>query len=190
MAAPTLVDVFFRLGEGVASNKHDYHLMTMASCADGLPHLRMVVLRSAERTGMKVSFHTDLRSPKVAQLRAEGRVECHFYHRASKQQIRAGGMARVHVQDALTQSRWERTSASARRCYLSELPPGEALPEGESNLPLEWREAPPSREESEAGYANFGVVEIALDSIDLLELNATGHSRWRLEQGVFVPVVP
>ena len=190
MATPTLVDVFFRLSEGVASNKHDYHLMTVASCADGVPHLRMVVLRSAERQGMRLSFHTDLRSPKVAQLRANAQVECHFYDRASKQQIRAAGRAELHVKDALAAARWGRTSPSARRCYLSDLPPGDWLEEGASNMPQAWKVAPPSAEESEAGYVNFCVVEIHVQGIDLLELNSSAHSRWRLVQGVFQPIVP
>lgn len=54
-----------------------------------------------------MDLHTDLRSPKVAEIRANPAVSLLFYDVPGKRQLRAKGRGVIHNQDGLTVERWE-----------------------------------------------------------------------------------
>ncbi|MGY6410125.1 MAG: hypothetical protein ACXIUV_03735 [Alkalilacustris sp.] len=76
---PTLhAEAWARLVRGVHDRRAAARHPTLATvAADGAPQLRTVVLRAADRAQARLHVHTDLRSAKVGDLRAEPRAAVH-----------------------------------------------------------------------------------------------------------------
>jgi hypothetical protein len=166
------------LTAAVESARHPFHLLTLATIGlDAAPQIRTVVLRRFdESTGggqACVWFHTDSRSPKLAQIGHRPAVALHWYDIARRLQLRVSARAVVHHLDAVARAAWSRARPMSRACYGSPSPPGEPL----ESFPA----APPVPEEdSPAGFAHFAAVGCLFDSLELLELASGGHRRLRL----------
>ena len=65
----------------------------------------------------------------------------------------------------------------SRQCYLGDKAPGSNFPSPTSGLTEDVDNLKYSKEESEAGYKNFCVVETFIKSIEWLYLAAKGHRR-------------
>jgi pyridoxamine 5'-phosphate oxidase len=141
----------------------------------GWPVARTMVLREARRGHLR--FHTDLRSPKAAQLAKPARVSVIGYHPGAKVQLRLRGLAVVRSDGEEADAAWEATTLFGRRCYLSEGPPGRTVNQPSSGLPtwVEGRE--PTRIETMPGRSRFGILTIAVNQLDFLYLAQAGHRR-------------
>ena len=149
----------------------------VASSVGGEGRARVVVLRAADRDARRLRFHTDARSAKAEELRAQQRVELLFYDPAANLQLRARGDARVERHGPDADAAWAATRLFGRRCYMAPERPGADADRPASGLPehLEGRE--PTLAESEAGRANFAVVLVTLERLEWLHLAHTGHRR-------------
>lgn len=179
------------LERGAKDAHHPFHTMTLATLTAKGPEARVVVLRRVDAGERTIRFHTDVRAPKVAEIRADGRVSVVFYDAPGKVQIRLSGMATVHTQDAVAEQAWEASRLSSRRCYLVEEAPGTPVERPGEEIPEHLRKRIPTLEESLPGYANFSVVEIEVTRIEWLWLYSEGHHRARFEwegawQGMWV----
>ncbi|HKK48041.1 MAG TPA: pyridoxamine 5'-phosphate oxidase family protein, partial [Alkalispirochaeta sp.] len=117
-----LREIWDELEAGVAQGPHPFHTAALATVGthSGTPvaaEVRTVVLRYVDREGWRVDLHTDLRSPKVAEIRANPAVSLLFYDAPGKRQLRAKGRATIHTQDDLTAARWETMRSQSRECY-------------------------------------------------------------------------
>ena len=65
---------------GVSSSRHAFHLPCIATIRKGRPRVRTVVLRGAYRNDRTLSFHTESRSSKVADLAQSPEIEWLFLH--------------------------------------------------------------------------------------------------------------
>jgi hypothetical protein len=167
------------LDDGVTNAKASFHLPAVATIgADGAPRVRTVVLRQADRTAPFLQFHTDRRSPKVAEIGADPRVSLHFYDRDAKVQLRVRAHAAVHGEDAVARAAWDRTRSFSRVCYRIDPGPGTPLhaPDGY---------AEPEPEDPEVGFETFRVVRAQVREIEWLYLAGQGHRRalFRLNGG-------
>ena len=68
-------------------------------------------------------FHSDRRAPKFAQLAASPKCSVLFYDKASKLQLRASGVATLHLGDGDATRAWRESNEASRRCYHVEEPP-------------------------------------------------------------------
>ncbi|HKL62346.1 MAG TPA: pyridoxamine 5'-phosphate oxidase family protein [Woeseiaceae bacterium] len=170
------------LEEGAGSARSPFHTAVLGSIEAGAPHLRTVVLRSADRGACRVLCHTDARSAKARQIDAGAPVSWLLYDPQRKVQLRLQGQAAVHAGDALAEQRWRASAAGSRRCYLVEPGPGAVLASRGSTLPEALRHRRPEAEETAPGWANFAVVAAAVESIDWLHLTADGHRRARFRR--------
>ncbi len=174
-----LSKIFAMLTRGVADRKSPLHTPTIATVgADGSPQARIVVFRKFLHEERKLIFHTDLRSPKIEEIRADPRISWLFYHPGEKLQFRIAGEATIHddENDALKLKQWQATWAFGRRCYMGEAP-SLIVAEATSGMSAELENREPTIEESEVGFPNFAVVSTQIISIDCLELHAKGHRR-------------
>ncbi|MEL7049917.1 MAG: pyridoxamine 5'-phosphate oxidase family protein, partial [Pseudomonadota bacterium] len=82
----TLSQIWRRLERGVADRRSPFHTPTVATMrrADGLPNLRTVVLRACEHQDRQLTFHTDARSEKCRELRANPAIALHVYDPQAK----------------------------------------------------------------------------------------------------------
>ena len=180
-----LADLWERLEDAAVRAPAPFHLPTLCTVEDGAPEARTVVLRHADRSGGgnrgEVGCHADLRSPKVAQVRADPRCAWVFYDRDAKVQVRLNGTARVIADGPAVDAAWEATPPSARRCYLAPWPPGAATGAAEPNLPPEFRHRDPTPAESAPGRNRFALLRTTADRLDWLALHHAGHRRARFE---------
>jgi pyridoxamine 5'-phosphate oxidase len=165
------------LVRGGADRKSPVHTPVVCSVdEEGLPHARVMVLRKANRADGTLRFHTDARSPKVAQL--DGRaVVVLAYHAAEQVQLRISGSAKVLTEGEAVDGIWNQSTLFARRCYLAENAPGTPLPGPSSGLPAWIEGQQPTAEQIGPARANFATLWISVTSIDWLHLANSGHRR-------------
>lgn len=146
-----LLDLVWRhLGRGAVDRKHPARHPTLATIGPDGPEARTLVLRAADRATGTLDLHTDLASPKVAQIHAEPRVAVHVWVPKARLQIRARARAEVSQGDAAL---FETLPAAARANY------GGAVPGG-----------PPGDPDTPGDPARFGVIRLTLHRIDALAL--------------------
>lgn len=165
------------LVRGGADRKSPVHTPVVASVdADGLPQARVMVLRKANPADGTLRFHTDARSPKVAQLDGKP-VAVLAYHAQEQVQLRITGQARIGRSVGEVDAIWDQSTLFARRCYLAEPPPGTPLPGPASGLPAWIEGRQPTAEQIVPARANFAVLWVGVTAIDWLHLANSGHRR-------------
>jgi len=144
---------------------------------DGTPRARTVVLRHADPDALELRCHTDRRSVKLREIEREPMVAWLFYDTKARVQLRIRARAMVHLDGAVFEEAWERTALMSRRCYLAPHAPGSAADGPSANLPDDAMDSDPSPQRSEAGRANFAVVQTRVLEMDWLWLRHDGHRR-------------
>lgn len=144
----------------------------------GRPHLRSVVLRQVQVAAGRVVFFTDFRSAKVPLLQAGGSATAHFYHPARKVQMVLEGNVQLHHLDEVARVHWRQLSVRGRRAYATVQPPGTSQATDATGLPPAWDDAQPL-ETTEELVANFLVVVLQGQTLELLHLHDEGHQRAR-----------
>jgi hypothetical protein len=164
-----LPQAFALLARGVADRRSPFHTPTLATRGpDGAPALRTVVLRAFDPATRRLRIHTDRRSAKAAGIAAEPRVALHGYDAGAQVQLRMGGVASLHLDDAVADEAWAGSRAMSRMIYATPHAPGDPVAE-----PL------PSPVDAEGGRNNFCAVLLRIDTLDVLLLAASGHRRVR-----------
>lgn len=141
-----------------------------ADGADG----RVMVLRGSHRATAELSFHTDIRSPKVAALRRQPRVVIVGHDADRRVQLRIGGQAAIATEGDAVDAAWAATAAAAQRNYATLHPPGALRAQNEDALPATIDAALARR--------HFARLLVSVERIDWLELAASGHVAARFER--------
>ena len=167
---------YLELNKAVKDRKHKYHCFYIATINLKTPKLRTVVLRSVEKDKNTISFHTDLRSQKINDLRLNNNVSVLFYDEERKIQVRGQGKAIIEENSAELKNLWSTMRAESKLCYMGPFAPGEQLSHFQPNLPN--HNAQNISEESDIkGYNNFCRVTVHLEKLDWLQLDHKGHKR-------------
>lgn len=178
--APALHELPERLWAELVRAGHDRHhgwrLAVLATVdAQGAPQARTVVLRGADPASGELVCFTDRRSPKVTQLRADGRGMLVFWCARLSWQLRAQVRIEVEETGPRVQAAWARVAGQpGARDYLSRLPPGTAVPD-----PVQGGQ----------DTHQLAVLRAKVESLDWLELHrhsgprraevdARGQARW------------
>lgn len=169
--------------ESAAGNRRDpFHIMAVASIGmDGRPRARNVVLRAVEADARLLAFHSDARSPKIAELERDPRVSLLFYDKQEGLQLRLEAHAQVHRDDERAEAAWRAGRRFARRCYLQEAGPSTPSAVPTSGLPDVFEGREPTEEELLPARENFTVVTCRAERLDWFSLAHDGHRRaeWR-----------
>jgi pyridoxine/pyridoxamine 5'-phosphate oxidase len=169
--AEVLENLWAMLFKAARSRHGGFHTPAVASLGpDGMPQVRTVVLRNAARDRAELTFHTDRRSPKVAQLKSQPRVQWLFYDAQARTQLRVDAIADIISEGPVKEARWEASHPMSRECYRVALPPSSQVDRPES-IP-----APLPN-----GHEHFCVVHTRVIAIDWLYLHHQGHRRARFE---------
>lgn len=170
-------DLWTRLEEGARSARNDFHQPVVGTISNDMPSVRMVVLRRVWAQERKLAFHTDIRSPKVADLKANPSISLLFYHKDHRLQLRVQGIAVVDTHGPAASAAWENSAPSSRRCYLSTEAPGHRSEIPSIGFPETFRGRVPAMEETLPGREHFSIVMVQVQSVDWLWLNHAGHRR-------------
>lgn len=164
-------EIWRRLAVAPAASADTFRLPGLATVRSGFPANRVVVLRRVNETLRELDFHTDIRSPKVEDLRACPCVVWLFHDPAARVQIRAAARATIHFQDEASAAAWPGVPPASALAYASPLAPGDRRERADS--PAESSAAT----EPAAGRANFAVVRTTVERLDWLWLREGGHFR-------------
>lgn len=182
-----LATLWSGLAAAVRDRDHPWHLPTVATIGlDGSPQVRTVVLRAVDPVTHAIACHTDVRSPKVAEIAANSCVAWHLYDPRERVQLRISAVATIHRaadNDPLALERWSASTLSARRCYLAPRAPGDPCDGPSANLPEHLLDRSPVAGEDAPGRDHFAVVLTKAVEIDWLWLRAAGHRRARFAIG-------
>lgn len=166
-----------RLEAGTRSHRAPFHSGVIATVAGDGPNLRTVILRAVDSTAHRLRFHTDRRSPKVAELAADAAVAWVFYDEPLRLQLRLWGRARLHGDDQLADAQWRATTLNSRRIYHAVAAPGSSSEGPSDGLPDALADSRWDQAFSEQARPNFVVVETCITRLDALSLNHAGHRR-------------
>ena len=174
----SLAEAWRLLEEGVKDRHSPCHTPSLCTLdAEGLPAVRTVVLRGADRASRSLRVHTDWRSRKVAEIKARPRISLHAYHAGRKIQLRLTGQANLHHQDDVARAAWEASRPFSRLCYGVEPGPGTSIGEA-----WEWQQGDESGAEA-GSFDNFCAVVLQVETLEWLYLAYRGHRRalfdWR-----------
>jgi len=177
--------VWDKLARGAGDRRHAYHTMVVATVAAGdatagygvAPRTRTVVTRDVDSQRQVIVFHTDARSEKLDELRANPSVSLLLYDPATREQIRACGQVRIVTTGPSHDDAWQKTSPMSRRTYLVEPGPGTVVEHPHTGLDPDLEERRPSPDEGERARDRFVVVECVIHAVDWLRLTAKGHYR-------------
>jgi hypothetical protein len=143
--------VWRHLTRGVADRRHPARHPTLATLGPEGPEARTLVLRAADRDAARLELHTDMASPKAAQIGQNPRVALHVWIPKDRLQIRIRAEAVVRPGDpALFAS----LPIEARRNY------GGAVPGGV-----------PREAAGDGDPARFGSIALEVRRIDALVLD-------------------
>ena len=142
---------------------------------------RIVVLRKSDQSNNIIQFHSDIRSNKIDILKKNPKASFLFYDKELKIQVRLKVEAIINHDNDVTKQSWEKTQHISRKCYLVDSGPGTISDEPTSGLKPELDNFDYTKEQSEAGYKNFTVIQCKIKSIEWLYLAAKGHRRARFD---------
>ena len=164
------VELWHQLELAARQPEHEWHRLALATVEGTEAQVRTVLLRDVDEAARELTFFTDSRAPKVAQLRAQpvGALMC--WSGRLSWQLRLRVRMAVDTSGLQVSSRWARLRLTkAAQDYMAPLPPGSPIaPRTE-----------PKRESRE----NFAVVTATVLSLDWLELHPDGHRRARFAPG-------
>ena len=138
---------------------------------------RIVVLRKSDQSNNLVQFHSDIRSDKIEILKKNPNASMLFYDKDEKIQVRLKVNCVINHKNEITKTSWDKTQHISRKCYLVDKGPGTESDVPTSGLKPELDNFDYTKEQSEAGYKNFTVIQCKIKSIEWLYLAAKGHRR-------------
>lgn len=177
--------IWKELGRASLDRHHEWRTPVLASAdADGLPDARTVVLRQVDAGAGQLTFYTDSRSPKVAQLQAQTSAMLVFWSARLSWQLRLRVTCSVITSGPEVEALWQGVKQSAAAGdYLSPRPPGALLPPGSGR--------------ADAAEANvlesthsFALLRAQVLQMDWLELSREGHRRAQLSANTWDWLTP
>ena len=156
--------VWKQLQRAAHDRHHEWRTPVMSSVnSQGAPQARTVVLREVNTATKELTFYSDSRSPKVAELQTSPQTALVFWSKRLSWQLRVSARVRVDTAGPLLDAAWLRVSQSpAAADYLSATAPGSPL-------------HPPDNTPNQQHHMAILVAQV--DVLDWLELARTGHRR-------------
>src|SRR5262245_38350327 len=156
------------LRDAVDDEGSPFHTPALATTDKGICRVRTVVLRAVTPAARSLSFYTDIRSPKIAQISDNRFVSWLFYDAGQQVQIRAEGEAMIHQGDEAARQAWQQSRLSSRLNYLTEFAPGTVMETPSSGLPETLLEGNLTTVALEPGWQNFAIIQTTISRFDWL----------------------
>lgn len=162
-------DAFQRLARGATHRRSPFREPVLATVdAQKRPGVRTIVLRGFDPATRLLTMHSDVRSAKVEEVRAEPHIMLHGWDARARVQLRVWARASLRLGEA-ARTDWARLHPRSRATYAVAPPPGTPLDD-----PAEAdRGCLPGSE----AFLNFAVIEAVMDRLDWLHLARAGSRR-------------
>ena len=177
--------IWKELGRASLDRHHEWRTPVLASTdANGLADARTVVLRQVDAVAGQLTFYTDSRSPKVAQLHAQASAMLVFWSARLSWQLRVRVACTVITSGPEVEALWQGVSQSAAAGdYLSPRPPGAVLPPSSGPADAAKANAP-------APTHSFALLRAQVLQMDWLALSRDGHLRAQLSADTWAWLTP
>ena len=175
---PALEAAIWReLKRASVEREHEWRLAVLATVDGESADARSVVLREVDVRGRQLTFFSDARARKVAQLMRHPRATLVMWSPRLGWQLRCRVLLSLDTAALAAQSRWARIRlTSAAQDYLAPQAPGDMLAQ-----PADHDEARSTPQAVPAEPTFFAVINAHVASLDWLELHADGHRRAHFE---------
>jgi hypothetical protein len=182
--------IWKELGRASLDRHHEWRTPVLSSTdAEGLADARTVVLRQVDAGAELLTFYTDSRSPKVAQLQAKAPAMLVFWSTRLSWQLRVRVVCSVITSGPEVEALWQRVSQSAAAGdYLSPLPPGAVLPQGSGTANVETASVETAK--APASTHGFALLRAQVLRMDWLALSREGHRRAQLSGNAWEWLTP
>lgn len=158
-----------------ANSRSPFNFLQLATIElDGSPQLRTIVVRGWDRERAAISFVTDMRSPKVAEILRDPRVSLVGFDGEKAVQLRLSGIASVVADEAARKSMWDTLRHRTLVLFDAPFAPGTLI--DDAGRPLAQM---PDDDGSADPYDRFAVLDVAIDRAEWLDLAAEPHERRR-----------
>ncbi|MBL8790314.1 MAG: pyridoxamine 5'-phosphate oxidase family protein [Rhizobiales bacterium] len=164
-------DAWRLLEQGAGDPQSGFHYVTLCTVGrTGLAQARTVVLRKVSAAERMLEIHTDVRSPKWAELSAQPQATVLGFCNSSRVQLRLqGGTEQFSPKTDVARAAWARLAPSTRATYQGG-PPGDDLA------------FPPAADQAVrpvdgAGHENFGVIRFRANLLDWFCLQRNDNRR-------------
>lgn len=169
------------LSRATVDKKHPWRVVALSTMgADGV-NSRNLILRGVEFQHAQLTFYTDLRSGKIADLAHDPRVSLLFWNPRSNEQLRAWGVARVVSDPSLLEKHWSRIPDYAKKDYSTLSAPGAPMTQALVDTALGDASEMGARLEPMLDLAsarqNFRLIQMHVQRMDYLKLDREGHQR-------------
>lgn len=125
--AQLYAEVWLRLTRGVVDRHAPARHPTLATVSpDGMPKARTVVLRAADKTAGTLDIHTDLRSGKVLDLRANPFAALHVWDASAHLQLRLESRVTILTGRDVAAT-WQGVPETSQGAYGSTPAPGQQI---------------------------------------------------------------
>lgn len=190
--ADVFAETWARLVAAAEERNHPMRLCAVANVAESdNPECRILVLRGASRELGCLWFHTDRRSPKVAQFQCRPQTSIVMYDNRDGVQFRIKGETTIRTDDAIADQHWQQIAVASRYVYAMMAAPGTLLPAHDPQLARHQRQL--DHEDAIKGRENFAVLEVSIQSIEWQQISGAGDRRalmTRNDDWEVRPVVP
>ena len=82
---------------GKNKSKSEFHQGYIATYNNNYPSIRTVVLRHVNKSKNTISFHTDIRSKKIEELKNNNKLSMLFYDHGKKIQLKISGICLLYT---------------------------------------------------------------------------------------------
>jgi hypothetical protein len=165
-------------------SSHPFRTPTFGTAGMDRPNLRTVVLRQADADARLLGFHSDRRTQKIGEIRANDTVMWHGWDPERSEQLRLQGTATIHTNDAFASRMWQQGTPQELWLYARPKTPGVPTDTPESGIKAGVEEKAfedLTREDIADGRPYFAAVRTIVEEIHWLHLHPEGHYRARFK---------
>ncbi len=165
-----LPSIWQQLATAHKDTKHPFRFGVLGTSDKNTINMRTVVIREVILTEFEIWFYTDIRTPKVTEIRNNNHITWLFYHPIDQTQIRLYGNAEILHNTKINQTVWQNLPDYGKTDYLTKQPPGSVHDQDFHELT------------TASIPQNFGIVKTKIQTIDWLQLSRSGHLRAKFER--------
>lgn len=167
-----------KLINGYSKKKNGFRTMCLGTIGqDNTSSLRIVINRKVDEIQKTIIFHTDNRSRKFNDIKADNRISLLFYDTRQRIQIAIKAHAFLPENDLLTIDRWNATSPQARLGYMTIEAPNSKSEKPTLGYDKKFSEIKPTDIESNPYQKNFNVIICKVYELEFLYLDYLGNRK-------------
>ncbi len=161
--------------------KVGFHALMVASVEKSehgdIPRQRTMILRAVDPAARTLTFYTDRRSPKFAQIAQNEHISVCHYDASTQIELRVSGRGTFHVGDPVARAAWGRLREDSRISYISADAPGSVVDSPAVYLTSSSFVA--TNKDGTDAEQHFSVLVVHVNVLEWLYLHVQGNRRAR-----------